>query len=220
MQIILLILLIIVEDFLRMAEEQKITFKLFDRYDVSEVLISDEGMKEVINISPHLSLKSYGRNVGKGSAMKVNVVERLMNKLAVAGHRGKKHKIEFGRSTGKYTTNMGTILKVLDMLEKSTGKNPIQVLVTAIEHAAPRDETTVIEYGGARYPQAVDVSPTRRLNVALRNLVHGGSDRAFNKKKTIVQGLAEEIKLAYESNGESAALKKKNEIEKQADSAR
>ena len=203
-----------------MTDEQKITFKIFDKYDVSEVVIIDEGLKEVINISPQLSVKSYGRNVGKGSTGKVNVIERLMNKLAVAGHRGKKHKIEFGRASGKYTKNMSTIVDVLAMLEKSTGKNPVQVLVTAIEHAAPRDETTAIEYGGARYPQAVDVSPTRRLNVALRNIVHGASDRAFNKKKTIVQGLAEEIKLAYDMNGESVALKKKNETEKQADGAR
>ena len=32
--------------------------------------------------------------------IKVNIVERLMNRLAVAGHRGKKHKIILGTSTG------------------------------------------------------------------------------------------------------------------------
>ncbi|MEK6757971.1 MAG: 30S ribosomal protein S7, partial [Nanoarchaeota archaeon] len=88
------------------------------------------------------------------------------------------------------------------------------------ENAAPRDEITVIEYGGARYPQAVDVSPMRRVNLALKHLIHGASDKAFNKKKTITQGLAEEIILASEGNGESFALRKKNESEKQADSAR
>jgi ribosomal protein S7 len=51
-------------------------------------------------------------------------------------------------------------------------------------------------------------------------LTHGASDKAFNKKKTIVQGLAEEIVLAYEGNMDSFAMKKKNESEKQADSAR
>ena len=90
----------------------------------------------------------------------------------------------------------------------------------AIENAAPRDEITVIEYGGARYPQAVDVSPLRRVNIAIKNLVHGAGDKAFGKKKKISQTLAEEIILASEENGESFALKKKKEFEAQADSAR
>ena len=93
-------------------------------------------------------------------------------------------------------------------------------MVTALEKTAPRDETTVIEYGGARYPQAVDVSPLRRVNITLKHFVHGASDKAFGKKKTIAQALAEEIVLASEDNGESFAYKKKNEAEKQADSAR
>ena len=33
------------------------------------------------------------------------------------------------------------------------------IFVKAIENAAPREEITTIEYGGARYPQAVDCSP-------------------------------------------------------------
>ncbi|MFA6974183.1 MAG: 30S ribosomal protein S7, partial [Parcubacteria group bacterium] len=106
------------------------------------------------------------------------------------------------------------------LVEKRTGKNPVEALVRAIENSSPRDETTVIEYGGARYPQAVDVSPLRRVNLALKWLIHGGADKAFGKKKSIVQGIAEEIILASDSNGESFAMKKKNESEKQADSAR
>ena len=115
---------------------------------------------------------------------------------------------------------MKIVLNAFKIIEKKTQKNPVQILIKAIENAAPRDETTVIEYGGARYPQAVDVSPLRRVNLALRNIIHGASDKAFNKKKTITQGLAEEIIMAHDNNGESFALKKKNEAEKQADSAR
>ena len=143
-----------------------------------------------------------------------------MNRLSVAGHRGKKHRIEKGRATGKYTKNMKIILKALEIIEKRTSKNPVQVLVKAIENSAPKDETTSIEYGGARYPQAVDVSPLRRVNLSLRWIVHGASDKSFNKKKSFAQGLAEEIILASEGNQESFAFKKKNESEKQADSAR
>jgi len=195
-------------------------FKIFDLYDMSEIRIGDPGLKSVINLEPKLILKSQGVHSEKFGKTKVNIVERLMNRLAVAGHRGKKHKIIFGRSTGKYTRNMKIILEVFKAIEEKTKQNPVAVLVKAVENAAPRDEITVIEYGGARYPQAVDVSPLRRVNLALKHLVHGASDKAFNKKKTIVQGLTEEIILAYEGNQESFALKKKNESEKQADSAR
>lgn len=196
------------------------TFKVFDLYDFSEIKVEDPGLRPVINLEPKLILKSHGRNVQKFGQTKVNIMERLMNKVAVAGHRGKKHKIILGRATGKYSKNMNIVLRAFKIIEKKTQKNPVEVLVRAIENSAPRDEVTIIEYGGARYPQAVDVSPLRRVNLALKYLVHGASDKAFNKKKNISQGLAEEIMLASEKNGESFAMRKKNEAEKQADSAR
>src|SRR4030042_1276359 len=95
------------------------------------------------------------------------------------------NKYEKGISSGKYTKNMKMILEALEVVEKKTGKNPVQVLVKAIENAAPRDEITVIEYGGARYPQAIDVAPIRRINLVIRWLVNGASDKAFAKKKTL-----------------------------------
>ncbi|HEA46206.1 MAG TPA: 30S ribosomal protein S7 [Candidatus Pacearchaeota archaeon] len=197
-----------------------IKFKVFDLYDTSEIKVEDPGLKRVINLEPKLVLKSYGRNVQKFGQTKTNVVERLINRIGVAGHRGKKHRIILGHATGKYSKNANIVLQAFEMVEKRTGKNPVQIFINAIEKSAPRDEVTSIEYGGARYPQAVDVSPLRRVNVALKHIVHGASDKAFNKKKNIAQGLAEEIVLASESNGESYAFKKKNESEKQADSAR
>lgn len=195
-------------------------FKIFDLYDISEIKVQDEGLKSAINLQPKLILKTQGRNFQKFGQVKTNIVERLMNKLSVAGHRGKKHKIILGRSTGKYSKNMKIVLDAFKLVEKKTGKNPVEVFVKAVENSAPRDEITVIEYGGARYPQAVDVSPLRRVNLALKHIVHGASDKAFNKKKNIVQGLADEIVMASEENQESFAIKKKREAEAQADSAR
>jgi len=203
-----------------MATQNLPKFKLFDMYDTEGIEVKDPGLKAVINLQPKLILKSYGRNLQRFGAAKVNIVERLMNRIGVSGHRGKKHKIEVGRSTGKYTKNMGILLDAFKIIEKRTGKNPVEVLVRAIENSAPRDEITVIEYGGARYPQAVDVSPIRRVNLALRWMIHGASDKAFGKKKGLAEALAEEIILAYESKGDSFAMRKKNESEKQADSAR
>jgi len=195
-------------------------FKIFDLYETEGIVVNDIGLKRVINLNPKLALKSHGRNIQKFGQTKTNIVERLINKIGVAGHRGKKHKIIFGTSTGKYSKNAKIVLEAFKLLEKKIGKNPVEVLVRAIENSAPRDEITIIEYGGARYPQAVDVSPLRRVNIALRLLVHGASEKAFNKKKNLAQGLADEITLAAEGNQDSFAIKKRIESEKQADSAR
>lgn len=202
------------------TQKNILQFKIFDKYELSGIQVKDPGLKPVISLEPRLILKSQGTNFQRFMKVKVNIVERLMNRLTVAGHRGKKHKIQKGRSTGKYSKYMKIILEAFDTIEKKTNKNPVEVLIKAIENSAPRDEITVIEYGGARYPQAVDVSPIRRVNLAIRWIIHGASDKAFNKKKTIVQGLTEEIILASENNGDSFAVRKRNESEKQADSAR
>lgn len=202
------------------TKKQEMTFKIFDMYDISNVNVNDAGLKNAISLQSKLALKSHGRNVQKFGQTKVNVVERLINKIGVAGHRGKKHRIILGTATGKYTKNVGMVIEAFKLIEKRTGKSPVEILVRAIENSAPRDEVTVIEYGGARYPQAVDVSPLRRVNLALKHIVHGASDKAFGKKKSLSASLADEIILASENNGESFAVKKRNEAEKQADSAR
>ena len=194
--------------------------KLFDIYDVSNIEIKDPALKPYINLQPKLLLKSYGRNVGKFGKAKINILERLANRLAVPGHVGKKHKIITSWSSGKYNRNMATVLRVLEIIQKKTNKNPIQVLIDAINNGSPRDEITVIEYGGARYPQAVDTSPLRRIDLALRWMVQGSYQRCFGKKKKMPESLAEEIIKASEGNMESYSYSKKNEAEKQADSAR
>jgi small subunit ribosomal protein S7 len=193
---------------------------LFGKYKTSDVVVKDEALRPYVNLSPKMLVKSHGRNIGKFGAAKVHLVERLANRLAVPGHMGKKHKIITSWSSGKYNRNMKTVIETLDIIEQKKKENPIQVLVRAVENASPRDETTTIEYGGARYPQAVDVSPTRRINLAIRWFVQGSYSKAFGKKTKMADALAKEIILASEGNMESFAMNKKNDAEKQADAAR
>ncbi len=195
-------------------------FKLFDLYDVSEIKVEDPGMKRYINLEPKLVVKSQGRIREKFGKGKVNLIEILANLIGVAGHRGKKHKIMTGHKTGKYSQNMRIVLNCLKIIEDKTKQNPIQVLVTALENAAPRDGVTIIEYGGARYPQAVDISPMRRVTQTLRIIVQGSYDKSFNKKTKIEQALADELMKAFNADGDSYAMNKKNDSEKQANSAR
>jgi small subunit ribosomal protein S7 len=193
--------------------------KLFDMFELTGIEVKDPGLKRYINLEPKLIVKSHGRTREKFTRSKVNIVEKLVNELAVPGHRGKKHKI-ITRVAGKHTRETKVVIETFKIIEKQTKQNPVQILVRAIENSSPRDEVTAIEYGGARYPQAVDISPTRRLSLSLRNIVHGAHDKAFNKKKKIQEALAEELMKAAEASNESFAVTKKNEMEKQADSAR
>jgi small subunit ribosomal protein S7 len=197
-----------------------VQMKIFGLFDASEVRVEDPGMKKAINLNAKLMLKSHGRIKWDPTRAKVNVVERLINLLQVPGSRGKKHKIITGWITGKQARCTKIVIDAFKIIEKKTGENPLKVFIKAIENGAPRDEVTAIEYGGAKYPQAVDVSPRRRLNLVLRYFVNGAYDKAFNKKATIVETLAKEIMLAAEGSGESYAISKKNDAEKQADAAR
>lgn len=207
-----------------MAEQKtagaNVSFKIFDLYDVSEIKIKDPALKPYINFSQKLLLKSHGRNLERFGAAKVNIVERLARHLDVPGHSGKEHKIITSWASGKYNKNMKTILTTLAIIAKKTNKNPVQVLNGAIENGSPRDEVTVIEHAGARYPQSVDTSSIRRINLALRWIVQGAYAKSFGKKKKMSDALADEIIKASEGSMESHAFSKKNESEKQADGAR
>ncbi len=196
------------------------SFKIFDLYDMDEVKVTDVALAPYINIQPKLLVKSHGRNVGKFTQTKVHIIERLANRLAVPGHVGKKHKIIASHSSGKYGRNMQTVMEVLKIIADKKKTNPVQVLVKAIENGSPRDEITTIEYGGARYPQAVDVSPLRRVNLAIRWMVQGSFQKSFGKKKRMAEVLAQEIIAASEGSMDSYAVGKKTEAEKQADSSR
>ncbi len=194
--------------------------KIFGLFDSTTVEVKDPGLKRVVNLQPKLLLKSHGRIKYDPTRAKVNVIERLINLLQVPGSRGKKHKVITRWMTGKYARASKIVIDVFKIIEEKTKENPVKIFVQAIENGAPRDEVTSIEYGGARYPQAVDVSPRRRLNLVLRFLVNGAYDKAFNKKATITESLAKEIMLAAEGSSESYAVSKKNDAEKQADAAR
>lgn len=194
--------------------------KIFDLYETENVVVDDPGLKRVISLKPKLVLKSHGRVRGKFAQTKVNVVERLANLLRVPGHRGKKQTVMTSWASGKYSHGMRTVLDAFKIIEEKTKENPVQVLVRAIEKASPREEVTTIEYGGAKYPQAVDMAPLRRVSITLRLIVHNAYDKAFGKKTKIYEALANEIILASQESGESATYNKKNEIEKQANSAR
>jgi len=138
----------------------------------------------------------------------------------VSGHKSKKHLISSGRNTGKAHSVYDMVENAFLKIEKTLNKNPIEVFVQAIENAAPREEIITIEYGGARYPKAVEVAPQRRIDMALKYMVQGIYQKSFNKKKSAVDNIADEIMHAYNLSTNSVAVAKKLELERQADSSR
>lgn len=199
---------------------KKSKMKIFGLWDISGIEVTEPGLKRVINLDAKLLLKTHGRNRKEFGKTKVNIIERLINILQVPGSRAKKHRIMTRWNTGKFAGNAMTVIDAFKIIEKQKGQNPVAVFIKAIENAAPRDAVIAIEYGGARYPQASDLSPIRRLNIVLRFFVHGAYDKAFNKKASITEALAKEIILASDGSSESYAMQKKNDLEKQADAAR
>ncbi|HIH15183.1 MAG: small subunit ribosomal protein S7 [archaeon GW2011_AR17] len=195
--------------------------KIFNRWDISGIRVSDPGLQDYINLKPIMIPRTGGRNVGTQFwKTKYNVVERLINKMMIPGHKGKKHKITSGHCGGKGTTAYIIVEKTFSLIEQKSKKNPVEVFVKALENAAPREEITTIEYGGARYPKAVECAPQRRVDYALRLMVQGAYAASFGKKKSIEEALSEEIIKAYNMDQGSVALSKKLELERQSDASR
>jgi len=195
--------------------------KLFNKWEIEGIKVQDAGLQAYINLEPIIVPRTGGRNIkSQFGKTKVSVVERLMNKIMTPGHRGKKHKITSGHAGGKAARAYKIVEKAFTIVEQQTKKNPVEVLVKAIENAAPREEINTIEYGGAVYPQPVEMSPQRRVDFALRLMTQGAYQKSFNTKKKIQETLAEEIIRAYNCDNKSVAIAKKLEIERQTDASR
>lgn len=195
--------------------------KYFNRWGIEDVVIGDLGLKNYISIEPRIVPKTGAKYAGnKFHKSKVTIVERFVNKIMVPGHKSKKHFKTSGHITGKSQSVLGIMERVLEILEKKTGKNPIAVLVSAVENAAPREEIVTIEYGGARYPKAVECAPQRRIDLVIRQMTQGSYQKSFNGKISIEEALASEILNAYNLSQQSVAIAKKLELERQADSSR
>jgi small subunit ribosomal protein S7 len=199
--------------------------KLFGKYALNEIIISDESLAQVISLRsiyvPHSSGRHAKKTLGK---MQVNIVERLANKL-MRGGTGEKTSGKVirthGHMQGKKLRALKFVERALEKVAAETKANPVQVLIKALENAAPREDTTRVSYGGVSYQIAVDISATRRLDMALRNIALAALMGSFNKPKSLSDSLANEI--IYTANGDtqnSYAIKKRDETERMARSAR
>ncbi|AHF79727.1 30S ribosomal protein S7 [Thermococcus paralvinellae] len=200
--------------------------KVFGKWSTEDVVVNDPSLKPYINLEPRLLPHTHGRHAKKpfGKA-NVHIVERLINKVMrsgassykVAGHfMRREHRSLMSKKMKAYEV----VKEAFEIIEKRTKQNPIQVLIRAIENSAPREDTTTVMFGGIRYHVAVDISPLRRLDVALRNIALGASAKCYRNKMSYAEALAEEIIAAANKDTKSYAYSKKEEIERIAQSSR
>ena len=194
---------------------------VFDKWTTDDIKVDDAGLIDYITLEPKIVPKTGARYVGsRFHKSKVFIIERLINKIMVPGHKGKKHFKSSSRTTGKANKAYNIVEKAFKIIANKTNENPIKVFVKALENAAAREEIITIEYGGARYPKAVECAPQRRIDIALRYFTQGAYHKSFNSKKPIEECMADEILNAYKLSTNSTAIAKKLELERQADASR
>jgi small subunit ribosomal protein S7 len=194
---------------------------LFNRWDTSGITLSDPGLREYINLTPLVVPRTGGKyGPGRFQKNRIPIVERFMNKLMVSGHRGRKHKLTSGRHAGKAPRLFNTLKEAFVIIEKKTGKNPVQVLVNAIENSALLEEVASYRLGGIIARNAVITSPHRRLDIALRHLTQGIYRSSFRSRQGLAGVIAEELIAASNKDSKSFAISERNRIEREAEGAR
>lgn len=183
---------------------------LFGRYDVSGVTVRDAGIARYIDISPVAVPHTGGKHTNKPFAKaKMSIVERLINNM-----------MRTEDFTGKKTKAYKAVERAFKIIEERTNQNPLQQFVDALQNAAPREEVTRLQYGGISVPKAVDVAPSRRVDLALRFICSGALEASHGSKESIEECLAKEIIAAAKNDVNCHSIAKKEEVERVAASAR
>ncbi len=192
----------------RKAGEKEV--KLFGKWSFKDVEVRDLGLQRYISLKPVVIPHTMGRHEHKrfGKAS-VNIVERLVNNL-----------MRPGKNAGKKAKAINIVKHAFEIIHLRTGRNPIEVLVRAVENSAPCEDTTRIAYGGIVYHLSVDVSPQRRVDLALRYICEGARQAAMHNPRSIEECLADELILAANNDMKSYAVSKRHELERIAMASR
>lgn len=191
-----------------MSKTQEI--KLFGKWSFDGIKVENPGLKRYVTLKPVYIPHSMGRHEhGRFRKGEVNIVERFLNNL-----------MRPGMTAGKKARAVNVLRNAFEIIHLRTGQNPIQILVSAVENSAPCEDTTRIGYGGVTYHMAVDISPQRRVDLALRFLSEGARKATFGNPRPLEEWLAEELVLAAKNDSKSKGVAKRHEVERVALSSR
>ena len=182
--------------------------KLFGEYEVAEIEYTDPSTQRYITVTP--IAHTMGRHASKQfEKSEISVVERLINRL-----------MQTEDNTGKKQQATSIVRDAFEVVAEQTDENPVQTLVTAVENAAPREETVRLKYGGISVPKAVDVAPQRRVDEALKFIAQGTHNGSYKSPTDASEALAHQRISAADYDVESYAITQKEERERVAAAAR
>jgi small subunit ribosomal protein S7 len=190
------------------SEEARSNALLFGVWDVSEIEYTDPSTKRYIAVTP--IAHTMGRHASKQfQKSEISIVERLVNRL-----------MQTEENTGHKQKTTNIVRDAFEIVHERTEENPVQVLVDAVQNAAPREETVRLKYGGISVPQAVDVAPQRRVDQALKFIAQGTRRGSYKSKQSAAEALANVLVGAANYDMQSYAISQKEERERVAAAAR
>ena len=116
---------------------------------------------------------------------------------------------------GKRSLAERIMYDALDIIEAKTGSDPVATLKRAIDNVRPQLEVKSRRVGGATYQVPMEVKPLRANTLAIRWVVGYARQR---RERTMAERLANEILDA--SNGVGASVKRRDDLQKMAESNR
>lgn len=183
--------------------------KLYGTYDYN-VPVEDITQMELIAVNsaksnvyvPHTAGRYQVKRFRKATCP---IVERLTNSI-----------MRKGRNTGKKYMAMQIVKEALDIVGLVTNKNPLETLLKAISNGGPREDSARTGSGGTAKKSSVDVSPMKRINLAIYLITTGARKASFRNVRNVAECLADEIIACAAGSASSFAIRKKEDVERGA----
>jgi len=190
------------------TDDESVGAELFGRWEVTGIEYADPSTERYITVTP--IAHTMGRHASKQfQKSEISIVERLINRL-----------MQTEENTGKKQKTLNIVRDAFDIIHNRTDENPVQVLVTAVENAAPREETVRLKYGGISVPKAVDVAPQRRVDQSLKFIAEGVYSASFKSPTDVEEALADQLLGAANYDVQTYSINQKEEKERVAAAAR
>lgn len=116
---------------------------------------------------------------------------------------------------GKRSLAEAIVYEAMKIIETKTGEEPLSTVKRAIDNVKPPLEVKSRRVGGATYQVPVEVRPRRATTLAIRWLVDFARAR---RERSMAECLAAELLDA--ANGLGAAMKRRDDMQKMAESNR
>jgi len=113
---------------------------------------------------------------------------------------------------GKKSTAYQIFYDAVELVEKKTNENGLEVWKRAMNNLMPAVEVKSRRVGGATFQVPVEIRPERKINLSIKWMIDYARARG---EKTMMDRLAAEIIAA--SKGEGAAIKKKDDTHRMAE---